>query len=170
MMMNMKKIVPRFKILKINTVWIMTKRTAALNVSSEQWILEANVKLLVIFAKLGMNELVSVLHVIKVTRIVMVFARLLDPMPKIITVLNGTKMADVLLVHSELSGAKENVLLLMTNAKHGTTETQNAPHAIKDTDSEKENAKSAMNDQIYLWSYTLITSLKFINISKIKLK
>jgi hypothetical protein len=104
----------------------------------------------VIFAKLGMNELVSVLHVIKVIRIVTVFARLLDPMPKIFTALNGTKMADVLHVHSELSGAKENVLLWMTNAKHGTTETQNAPHAIKDTDSEKENAKYAINDQIYL--------------------
>ena len=148
----MTKILPKYNILKINTAWIMTRKTAALNVSSEQWTLEANVDLLVIYAKLGMKELVNVLHVIKVTRIVMVFERFLDPMLKIITALNGTNMADVLLAHSELFGKKENVSLSMTNAEPGTTETQNALHATKDTDFQEENVKSAMNDQIYLWS------------------
>jgi len=104
----------------------------------------------VIYVKLGMKELVNVLHVIKVTRIAMVFARLLDPMLKIITALNGTSMADVFLAHSELFGKKENVLLSMTNVEPGTTETQNALHATKDTNFQEENVKSAMNDQVYL--------------------
>jgi hypothetical protein len=32
----MTKILPKYNILKINTAWIMTRKTAALNVSSEQ--------------------------------------------------------------------------------------------------------------------------------------
>ncbi len=85
-----------------------------------------------IYAKLGMNKLVFVLHVTRVIKAMRVFVKLQELIFKIHTVLNGIYLENALAVHTEVYGKRENVLLLMKNVRPGTQETQNVPHAIKD--------------------------------------
>lgn len=136
----------KLNIFKINIAWIMTKKDYVLNASTKQSMLKEFVNLLMIYAKLGMNKLVSVLHVIRATKAMRVFAKLQELFLKILTVLNGIYLENAPAVDTEVYGKKENAWLLMKNVRHGIQKTQNVLHATKDANLREENANTAIYD------------------------